>query len=194
LRPLERLLFADEMDINLLPKLGYEWMRRGIQTEVMTPGKNRKRYLAAALDKVTGKVLHVTGEHKTHALFISVLERVERAFPSSVVSRIYVVPDNYKIHKTPEVESWLGSHQRIELLWLPTYCPRANPVERVFGDVHDKCTRNHKRERLRDLVADVERYLREHWRWQYTLSEIYYEEEVEKTLSQLDISAEFKAA
>lgn len=25
----------------------------------------------------------------------------------------------------------------------------------MFGDVHDKCTRNHKRKRLRDLVQDV---------------------------------------
>jgi hypothetical protein len=25
-------------------------------------------------------------------------------------------------------------------LWLPTDCPKANPIERVFGDVHDKCT------------------------------------------------------
>jgi hypothetical protein len=63
-------------------------------------------------------------------------------------SRIYVVADNYKIHKTPEVESLLKSHPRIELLWLLVYCRRANPVERVFGDVHDKCTRNHRRQRL----------------------------------------------
>jgi len=43
-------------------------------------------------------------------------------------------------------------------------------------------------------VADVERYLREHGVWQYTLSEIYYEEEVEKALSQIDVSAALKAA
>jgi hypothetical protein len=110
-------------------------MRRGIQTQVVTPGKDKKWYLAGALDYVTCKILHVTGEHKSHALFLALLERIERAFPASVVSRIDVVADNYKTHKTPEAKSWLESHQRIELLWLPTYRPRANPVERVFGDV-----------------------------------------------------------
>jgi transposase len=194
LRSSERLLFSDEMDINLLPKLGYEWMRRDIQTEVMTPGKNRKWYLAAALDKVTGKILHVTARRKTHELFLELLKKVERAYPATEVSRIYVVADNYKIHKTPEVKSWLGNHPRIELLWLPTYCPRANPVERVFGDVHDKCTRNHKRKRIEELVADVERYLRKNGPWQYTLSEIYYEEEVDKAMDSIHISAELKAA
>jgi putative transposase len=64
LRPSEKLFFVDELDIHLLPKIGYEWMRRGTQTEVMTPGTNQKRYLAGALDHLTGKMVHVVGERK----------------------------------------------------------------------------------------------------------------------------------
>ena len=48
------LFFADELDINLLPKVGYQWMPKGEQVEVMTPGTNEKRYLAGALDLTTG--------------------------------------------------------------------------------------------------------------------------------------------
>jgi hypothetical protein len=33
------------------------------------------------------------------------------------------------------------------------------PVERAFGDVHDKCTRNHTRKRMWQLVQDVEQHL-----------------------------------
>src|SRR5687767_12018486 len=72
----------------------------------------------------------------------------------------------------------LANHPRFELLWLPTYCPRANPIERVFGDVHDKCTRNHKRKRLRDLVKDVERHVQENGPWRYHLSQLYDDPEV----------------
>src|SRR5262245_58197349 len=32
------LFFADELDINLLPKVGYQWMPKGEQVEVRTPG------------------------------------------------------------------------------------------------------------------------------------------------------------
>ena len=39
------LFFADELDINLLPKVGYQWMPKGEQVEVLTPGTNAKRYL-----------------------------------------------------------------------------------------------------------------------------------------------------
>ena len=44
------LFFADELDINLLPKVSSHWMPKGDQVEVMTPGTNEKRYLAGALD------------------------------------------------------------------------------------------------------------------------------------------------
>src|SRR5262245_24578923 len=46
----EVMVFADELDIHLLPKVGAAWMRQGTQDEIMTPGTNEKYYLAGALD------------------------------------------------------------------------------------------------------------------------------------------------
>jgi transposase len=80
------------------------------------------------------------------------------------------------------------------LLWLPTYCPRANPIERVFGDVHDKCTRNHKRKRLRDVVQDVERHVQANGPWQYNLSQIYQAQEVTAAVEQMTLVAQAKIA
>jgi transposase len=93
-----------------------------------------------------------------------------------------VVADNDKIHKAKLVQRWLGQHPRFRLLFLPTYCPRANPIERCFGDLHDKVTRNHRRKRMRDLVKDVERHLKQNGPWHYHLSEIYYAAEVTRAL------------
>ena len=42
------LFFADELDINLLPKVGSQWMPKGEQVEELTPGTHEKRYLAGA--------------------------------------------------------------------------------------------------------------------------------------------------
>jgi hypothetical protein len=56
LRPSEALFFVDELDIALLPKVGSQWMLKGRQVEIPTPGKNQKRYLAAALDWRTGEL------------------------------------------------------------------------------------------------------------------------------------------
>ena len=171
----EAMVFADELDIHLLPKVGCAWMPKGTQLAVMTPGTNEKHYLAGALDLATGTLRHCSGPRKTNALFRELLQTLNDAYPAPQVQRVYVVVDHYKIHKAKAVKQWLAEHPRFTLLFLPTSCPRANPIERAFGDVHDLCTRNHTRKRLRDLVADVEEHLSVNGPWPYKLSELYYE-------------------
>jgi putative transposase len=185
LRLWEALVFADELDIQLLPKVGYAWMPQGTQVEVMTPGTNEKHYLAGALDLATGTVHHALGPRKTNELFRELLQRLDEAYAAPHYKRISVVVDNYKIHKAKAVGQWLAKHPRFELLFLPTYCPRANPIERVFGDVHDLCTRNHTRKRLRELVVDVVEHLHVNGPWKYKLSDIYHEPAVTDAVSKM---------
>jgi transposase len=172
------LFFADELDINLLPKVGYQWMPKGEQVEVQTPGTNEKRYLAGALDLTTGTLTHCVWYRKQSGLFLDLLETLDRTYPAPLFTHLTVVADNAKIHKAAKVQQWLAAHPRFELLYLPTYCPRANPIERAFGDVHDKCTRNHTRKRIWHLVQDVKQHLGSNGPWRYALSELYYAPEI----------------
>jgi transposase len=194
LGPKQLLLFADELDIHLLAKVGYQWMEKGTQQEVMTPGSNEKNYLAGALDLATGKLLYCVWFRKTSGLFIDLLKVIDSTYSACQYTKIFVVVDNYKIHKAKAVEQWLLRHRRIELVYLPTYCPKANPIERAFGDVHDKCTRNHQRKRLRDLVGDVIKHLQVNGPWQYKLSEIYYRPEVTAVIEKMAAEEKLKAA
>jgi hypothetical protein len=59
------------------------------------------------------------------------------------------------------------------------------PIERAFGDVHDKCTRNHQRNRLEELVGDVEQHLATNGPWPYKLSQLYYTLEVTTAVEHL---------
>jgi transposase len=190
----EAMVFADELDIHLLPKVGCAWMPKGTQVEVMTPGQNAKHYLAGALDPTTGTLHHCLGARKTNALFRDLLSLLEERYPAERYTRLYVVVDNYKIHKAKAVEQWLGAHPRVTLLFLPTYCPRANPIERAFGDVHDCCTRNHQRKRLPDLVLDVEDHLRLNGPWKYKLSDLYYEPAVTAAVENIAAEEHVKVA
>jgi transposase len=163
-------------------------MVRGTQLEVLTPGKNQKHYLAAALDPVTGKIVLVLGERKINFLFRQSLDRLDRAF-KRWYRKIYVVCDNYRIHKAKAADQCLNDHPNLELVWLPFYCPKANPIERAFGDVYDKCTRSHTRKLLRTLIGDVERRLKVNGPWKYQLSEIYNSPEVQLELDAMKLQA-----
>src|SRR5215831_11334896 len=76
----EVLVFADELDIHLLPKVGAAWMPKGPQVEVMPPGKNEKHSLAGALNLTTGVLHHCLGPRKTHALFRDLLALLDHTY------------------------------------------------------------------------------------------------------------------
>lgn len=193
LRADEAFFWCDELDLNLLAKVGYQWMPAGTQLEVATPGQNKKQYLAGALDYRTGEIVYVIGPRKTNLLFRQLLtELTGRCGPR--IKRIYVVADNYKIHKAKAVEQWLAAHPRVEILWLPSYCPQANPIERAFGDIHDKCTRNHTRKVLHWLIWDVKQHLLKNGPWKYKVPSIYYEAEVEAELTKSGFASSLKLA
>ena len=77
----ETMVFADELDIHLLPKVGYAWMPQGTKLAVMTPGQTQKHYLAGALDLATGTLHHCLGARKTNALFRDLLGLLEARYP-----------------------------------------------------------------------------------------------------------------
>jgi hypothetical protein len=78
----EAMVFADELDIHLLPNVGYAWMPKGSHLEVMTPSRNQKHYWAGALDLATGMLLHCVGPRKTNALFRDLLGRLDACYPA----------------------------------------------------------------------------------------------------------------
>ena len=188
------LFFADELAISLLPKVGYQGRPKGEQGEVMTPGTNEKRYLAGALELTTGTLTQCVWYRKQTGLFLDLRATLDRTHPAPLFSHLTVVVDNAKIHHAEKVQQWLAAHPRFEVLYLPTYCPRANPIERAFGDVHDKCTRNHTRKRMWHLVQDVKQHLRSNGPWRYALSEIYYTPEVTAAVEALQTADNSLAA
>jgi transposase len=154
----EVAVYADEVDIHLNPKIGWDWMAKGQQKHVRTPGKNRKRYLAGALDARSGELLWVSAASKDSWLFIRLLAKLWKRYPQAKV--IHVIVDNYSIHSSALTKWAVGcGGGRIKLHPLPTYSPKHNKIERVWEDLHAKVTRNHTCRTMDRLMRRVYYYL-----------------------------------
>ena len=154
----EVVVYVDEVDIHLNPKIGPDWMLCGQQKTVLTPGKNQKRYLAGALDAGTGRLTWVEADRKTSDLFILLLWRLLKVYPQAKC--IHVILDNYKIHHSQRTQLALATAGAwMRLHFLPPYCPDHNRIERVWKDLHDNVTRNHCCQTMNQLMSEVYEYL-----------------------------------
>jgi len=156
--PEHEVLFLDEADVDLNPRIGLTYIKRGEQPLVLTPGKNVKYYIGGALNSRTGNVLYAHGPRKNSDLFIDSLHVINNAYRRA--QTIHIVLDNYIIHKSRKTKKALETFGgRIQLHFLPPYSPEHNPIERLWKQMHDHVTRNHRHKNMPSLWRDVTRFL-----------------------------------
>lgn len=156
----QEVFYVDEADIDLNPRIGLTYIKRGQQPLVLTPGKNVKYYIAGALNARTGRVVYSHGPRKNSELFVHLLAELGFAYRRARI--IHVIVDNYIIHKSRHTRNALRAMgKRVQLHFLPPYSPEHNPIERLWKQLHDNVTRNHRCKTMPELWQDVVRFLRE---------------------------------
>ena len=149
----DEVFYVDEADIDLNPRIGPAWMPKGEQMTVPTPGKNRKHYLAGALNARTGAIVWTEYTAKTSELFLRLLETLMRTYRRA--RRLILIVDNYIIHKSRMTQGWLARHPKIQLLFQPVYHPWVNHIEKLWKKLHDTVTRNHRHTTMASLMRAV---------------------------------------
>jgi hypothetical protein len=94
-------------------------------------GPNKKQWrVIGALNALTGRVdyreNYIVGRQQVMQ-FYGQLDQIY-----APVKRLYVVQDNWSIHQHPDVMAALAALPRIEPVWLPTYAPWRNPIEKLW--------------------------------------------------------------
>jgi transposase len=107
------------------------WAREGHQPELPAPGKNEKRVVYGGVDYATGRITYTVAATKSGAHFLASLVALAAAYAGR---KIRLVCDNGRFHSTKAVQTWPEANRdRIEVYWLPPYCPSLNLIERLWG-------------------------------------------------------------
>jgi transposase len=127
------LVFLDEMGYYRWPAAARDWMRAAPDAPTLARRAgptNRQQRLIGALNALTGRVdyrdNYLVGREQVIA-FYRQLDRV-----STEAERVYVVQDNWSIHHHDDVQAAVADLPRLEMVWLPTYAPWLNPIEKLW--------------------------------------------------------------
>ena len=130
-------------------------MRKGL----VTPGQNRWAYVAATYNPQTEHMVWAMSDSNDSDLLEVLLRMVVDRYRGWQTVRL--VMDNYSTHTSNQIDRVIEEFDgKLERHFLPAYCPEANPIERVWWDVHDNVTRNHRCDGLDELLEKVYDYLR----------------------------------
>lgn len=91
---------------------------------------------AVAFDPASGRSMHLMRSRFT----VSAMAAVYRAIGAWAAGarQVFVVMDNWPVHRHPSAWRGLEEDSRLRALWLPTYSPWLNPAEKVWKWVRQR--------------------------------------------------------
>lgn len=133
-------LFLDEAGYTRWPDPAPDWGRAAPAPRPVADRAGSKQQLwrlLGALNALTGQVDfldgYIVGREKVGAFY----RQLDRVYAGA--RHVYVIQDNWSIHHHPDVLATLDTLPRLEPVWLPTYSPWLNPIEKLWrwlkGDV-----------------------------------------------------------
>jgi len=124
-----------------------------------TSGRERLN-IHGAINLESGQTRVVDVETVDALSTIRLLEAIEALYP--LLALIHVFLDNARYHHAQLVQEWLAQPgRRIQLHFIPSYCPHLNPIERLWGLMHKHVTHNKTYATCRDFADATLEFLRD---------------------------------
>lgn len=153
------LLYQDELTYYRCPSVAADYALRGSDAPRAEQGTgyNSARRIAACLNAHSGQLTWWQREAFDRHTFVRYLQAVQQAYPQA--ERLFLVLDNWPVHLTAEVQA-LQQSSPLTLLYLPTYAPWLNPIEKVWRKLKQEVLHLHRySSRWKDLQQRVEDWL-----------------------------------
>ena len=153
------IYWGDEVGVaaDQQPACGYAPQGEAASLDVPDPHIRANQFSAISN---TGKVHFMTYLGTLNAaLFLTFLERLLR----NTTGKVFLIVDQLRAHKTPEVSAWVASHgDRLELFYLPRYAPELNADEYLNNDLKGQVNAAglpHSKAEVRSRIQDFIRKL-----------------------------------
>lgn len=135
------LLYADEVSLYRQPTLAQRWSAVGVSPSApLSLRSNRYYRFSGALDALSGQVVFTDAPAMRVPCLCDFLRAVRAANPDR---HLFLVWDNWPVHKHARVLA-TAHDEHIHLLWLPTYAPWTNPIEKLWRTAKQTVVHHHQ--------------------------------------------------
>jgi transposase len=138
-------LFLDEMGYTRWPEPAPDWSAVAPAPRPLADRAGSKQQLwrvIGALNALTGQVdtrdNYIIGRAQVSAFYRQLDQRYGHA------RRVYLIQDNWSIHSHPDVLATLETLPRLAPVWLPTYAPWLNPIEKLWRWLKQDVLKQHR--------------------------------------------------
>jgi len=136
-------LFPDEMTYRRWPPAASDWASLDEKAPVnQKAGNNQQQRIVGVLNPLTGQVTYWQGYKVGRQQLAKFYEQIVTTYPEAEC--IYIPQDNWSVHKHEDVLAAAARFPRIELVWLPTYAPWLNPIEKLWGWLKSEVIKMHR--------------------------------------------------
>jgi transposase len=141
----QAFVFLDEMGFYRWPTPAADWSPAAPAPSPLAcsgGGNNRQWRLIGALNALNGQVDYLDSYIVGRQKVITMYQHLNAQYQA--YDRLFVAQDNWSIHKHPDVLAALEALPRIEPVWLPTYSPWLNPIEKLWRWLRQDVLKMHR--------------------------------------------------
>lgn len=142
------VLFMDAVHPQHNTMAAYGWIKRGEQREVPTSSGRERLNLHGAMNAETYEVTVIESATVDDESTLQLLKMLEQKY--ALAAFIYIILDNARYHYSRKVKAYL-KNSRIKLVFLPSYSPNLNLIERLWKFFKKKVLYNTYYEKLEDF-------------------------------------------
>ena len=123
------VLFLDAVHPEHNALASYGWIKKGQRRELKTNSGRQRLNLHGAINAETFEVTVIESETVNKDSTINLLSMIANKYPAA--SSIKVILDNARYHYSKDVKEYVNT-SKIDLVFLPTYSPNLNLIERLW--------------------------------------------------------------
>ena len=132
----ESIMFMDSVHPQHNTVCSKVWTEKGIQRWIESNTGRQRVNINGVYDPFNQKIITQQDSTINAEVTKKLLQKVSDQNPQ--FNKIYIISDNARYNKCKDIQAFLATQNKIQMLYLPPYSPNLNLIERVWKFMYEK--------------------------------------------------------